>query len=214
MTRIRRFLLALLLLPAVVLGCLLVFVSLLDPNQYKPELIEAVRLQTGRQLTLGGPVEIAWWPQIRVRASTLTIGNAAGFAPADMIEIKELELAVDTLPLLSGRITMDTARVHGLKARLARNAEGQTNWNDLVAQRASAPFSRWSGLGVVALGGEDFKNLTPLLGETEFGAEREAAFRQPIVDVHLDLGLGAGSDEFISCGLTKAYVELNADYTT
>ena len=155
MTRIRRFLLALLLLPAVVLGCLLVFVSLLDPNQYKPELIEAVRLQTGRQLTLGGPVEIAWWPQIRVRASTLTIGNAAGFAPADMIEIKELELAVDTLPLLSGRITMDTARVHGLKARLARNAEGQTNWNDLVAQRASATFSRWSGLGVVALGGVD-----------------------------------------------------------
>ena len=32
------------------------------------------------------------------------------------------------------------------------------------------------GSGVVALGGEDFKNLTPLLGETEFGAEREAAF--------------------------------------
>lgn len=155
MTRIRRFLLALLLLPVVVLGCLVVFVSLLDPNQYKPELIEAVRLQTGRELTLGGPVEIAWWPQIRVRASTLTVGNAAGFAPADMIEIKELELAVDTLPLLSGRITMDTARVHGLKARLARNAEGRTNWDDLVAQRASAPFSRWSGLGVVALGGVD-----------------------------------------------------------
>ena len=155
MTRIRRFLLALLLLPVVVLGCLLVFVSLLDPNQYKPELIEAVRLQTGRELTLGGPVEIAWWPQIRVRASTLTVGNASGFAPADMIEIKELELAVDTLPLLSGRITMDTARVHGLKARLARNAEGRTNWDDLVAQHASAPFSRWSGLGVVALGGVD-----------------------------------------------------------
>ena len=45
-------------------------------------------------------------------------------------------------------------------------------------------------------------------------AEREAAFRQPMVDVHLDLGLADGSDEFISCGLTKAYVELNADYTT
>jgi N-acetylglutamate synthase/N-acetylornithine aminotransferase len=35
-----------------------------------------------------------------------------------------------------------------------------------------------------------------------------------MVDVHLDLGQGTGSDEFISCGLTKAYVELNADYTT
>jgi len=45
-------------------------------------------------------------------------------------------------------------------------------------------------------------------------AEREAAFRQPMVEVVLDLGRGAGADEFISCGLTKAYVELNADYTT
>ena len=32
------------------------------------------------------------------------------------------------------------------------------------------------GGGVVALGGEDFENLAALLGEAEFGAEREAAF--------------------------------------
>ena len=43
---------------------------------------------------------------------------------------------------------------------------------------------------------------------------REEAFRRPMVEVHLDLGRGSGTDEFISCGLTKAYVELNADYTT
>ena len=45
-------------------------------------------------------------------------------------------------------------------------------------------------------------------------AEREEAFRRPMVEVVLDLGQGTGTDEFISCGLTKAYVELNADYTT
>ena len=45
-------------------------------------------------------------------------------------------------------------------------------------------------------------------------ASREEAFRRPMVEVHLDLGRGGGTDEFISCGLTKAYVELNADYTT
>jgi N-acetylglutamate synthase/N-acetylornithine aminotransferase len=35
-----------------------------------------------------------------------------------------------------------------------------------------------------------------------------------MVEVNLDLGSGSGAEEFISCGLTKAYVELNADYTT
>ena len=45
-------------------------------------------------------------------------------------------------------------------------------------------------------------------------AAREAAFRAPMVEVDLAVGTGPGADEFISCGLTKAYVELNADYTT
>jgi glutamate N-acetyltransferase/amino-acid N-acetyltransferase len=45
-------------------------------------------------------------------------------------------------------------------------------------------------------------------------AAREAAFRAPMVEVDLAVGTGPGTDEFISCGLTKAYVELNADYTT
>jgi glutamate N-acetyltransferase/amino-acid N-acetyltransferase len=45
-------------------------------------------------------------------------------------------------------------------------------------------------------------------------AAREAAFRAPMVTVDLRVGAGAGTDEFISCGLTKAYVDLNADYTT
>jgi N-acetylglutamate synthase/N-acetylornithine aminotransferase len=35
-----------------------------------------------------------------------------------------------------------------------------------------------------------------------------------MVTVDLRVGAGAGTDEFISCGLTKAYVDLNADYTT
>ena len=40
------------------------------------------------------------------------------------------------------------------------------------------------------------------------------AFAQPNVIVELDVGLGAGSDFFLSSGLTEAYVRLNADYTT
>ncbi|MFO0784317.1 MAG: bifunctional glutamate N-acetyltransferase/amino-acid acetyltransferase ArgJ [Phycisphaerales bacterium] len=45
-------------------------------------------------------------------------------------------------------------------------------------------------------------------------AQREAAFRAPLVEVDLCMGPGPGQDEFTSCGLTKAYVELNAEYTT
>jgi glutamate N-acetyltransferase/amino-acid N-acetyltransferase len=45
-------------------------------------------------------------------------------------------------------------------------------------------------------------------------AERERVFRQPLVEIRLDLGQGQASDAFFSCGLTTEYVKLNADYTT
>jgi glutamate N-acetyltransferase/amino-acid N-acetyltransferase len=89
---------------------------------------------------------------------------------------------------------------------------GDPNWGRILAAagRAGVAFDvedlRLS-VGGVPLFASGAPAPTPL-------AQREAAFRRPLVEVELDLGQGACEEEFISCGLTKAYVELNADYTT
>ena len=89
---------------------------------------------------------------------------------------------------------------------------GDPNWGRILAAAGRAGVRLDLGeldltVGGVKLFAAGAPADTPL-------AAREEAFRRPMVEVHLDLGQGAGSDEFISCGLTKAYVELNADYTT
>lgn len=89
---------------------------------------------------------------------------------------------------------------------------GDPNWGRILAAAGRAgvvlDVNRLSlSVGGVALFCHGSPAETPL-------ADREAAFRKSMVEVHLDLGGGQGSEEFISCGLTKAYVELNADYTT
>ncbi|MFO0962448.1 MAG: bifunctional glutamate N-acetyltransferase/amino-acid acetyltransferase ArgJ [Phycisphaerales bacterium] len=89
---------------------------------------------------------------------------------------------------------------------------GDPNWGRILAAagRAGVPLDvedlRLS-VGGVPLFASGAPAPTPL-------AEREAAFRRPLVEVELDLGQGGAQEEYISCGLTKAYVELNADYTT
>ncbi|HAQ67756.1 MAG TPA: hypothetical protein DCR70_08525 [Phycisphaerales bacterium] len=89
---------------------------------------------------------------------------------------------------------------------------GDPNWGRILAAAGRAGVTLdvnalTLNVGGIALFGSGSPSATPL-------AEREAAFRKSMVEVHLDLGSGEGAEEFISCGLTKAYVELNADYTT
>jgi glutamate N-acetyltransferase/amino-acid N-acetyltransferase len=89
---------------------------------------------------------------------------------------------------------------------------GDPNWGRILAAAGRAGVTLdvnalTLNVGGIALFSSGSPSATPL-------AEREAAFRKSMVEVHLDLGSGSGAEEFISCGLTKAYVELNADYTT
>ena len=158
MKRLGRLLLALLGLLLLAAGLLAAFIGHLDPNQYKAQIEAAVRRETGRELSLTGPIEIFWWPQIRLRASGFTLGNAPGYSAPRMLEVAELDLSVATLPLLAGRLTMDTARIHGLVVHLARNAAGQTNWDDLRGPRGQGQTS--GGLMAIALGGVDVRDAT------------------------------------------------------
>jgi AsmA family len=66
----------LMLLAVAVLG---VAVTLVDPNDYKPQIVAAVQQATGRALSLGGPLRISrsLWPTIEVTDVTLPTCPAA-----------------------------------------------------------------------------------------------------------------------------------------
>ncbi len=155
-----RFLLALVLLVLAAAGLSLAVLVNLDPNHYKPEIETAVGRQLGRELKLAGPIEISWWPDIRLRANALSLGNAPGFSAPVMVGVRELELAVETLPLLRGRLTLETVRIHGLEVNLARDARGLTNWDSLLHASHAQGESDPRRLGALALGGVDITDAT------------------------------------------------------
>ena len=78
-----------LLLGAITLAALAVagvgiFVATFDPNEYKDQLIAKVKADTGRDLTLDGPLEFGVWPKLRITAGPLKLGNASGFGGANV----------------------------------------------------------------------------------------------------------------------------------
>ncbi len=107
-----------------------------DPNDYRQQIANVVEKQTGRELTIGGDIELSLFPWIGVEINQVRLGNAKGFGPEPFAQVEEAQVRVKLLPLLRQQVEMDTALLDGLRLHLARNAEGQTNWDDLVAEAA------------------------------------------------------------------------------
>ncbi len=116
-----------LLIAAVVIIPLLV-----DINDYKPRIASLVEKQTGRQLKIEGDIRLSIFPWLGVQLGAVELGNAPGFEAPVFAQVKQLQIRMKILPLLSKRLETDVVSVRGLSVNLERNKEGRTNWDDLI----------------------------------------------------------------------------------
>jgi AsmA family protein len=80
-----------------------VYVILLtyDYNSLKPRIMQAVKEETGRELTMGGDIHIKIGLAPTLVAYDVALKNAAWSSQPDMIKIKRTEIKVRLFPLLS-----------------------------------------------------------------------------------------------------------------
>lgn len=125
---------------AVVVGLVITAAIILpfvfDPNQYKGEVIRLVKEKTGRDLKIEKKIGWSFFPRLGVEAGGLELSNAPGFGKEPFAKIDAAGVHVEFLPLLSGRVAVDTVFLHGLNLNLAKNAAGKNNWEDLAAKEA------------------------------------------------------------------------------
>ena len=126
---------------ALILLLLIVAISLpfiIDPNQYKGEIIARVKKETGRELAIPGDIKLSVFPWLGVQLGEVTLGNAAGFGEQPMARIKAMDVRVKLLPLLHKEVQIAHVTLDGLAVGLQRNAKGQANWDDLLPKEAPA----------------------------------------------------------------------------
>ncbi|MGR9089235.1 MAG: AsmA family protein [Gammaproteobacteria bacterium] len=140
----------------VVVGGIAAFISFADPNDFKERIAAEIFEETGRALTLDGDLEWAFWPKLKLKAGPLALSNAPGFGDAPFVAAEEIQVAIATLPLLKRQVEMDTVKLYGLRLNLAANAEGVTNWADLVG--APGDEKEAGDMAAIALGGVDIRD--------------------------------------------------------
>ena len=105
---------------------------LIDPNEYKPQIIQTVKKQTGRDLSLEGDIGLSIFPWIGLELGKTRLSNAPGFGEKPFVQVDQVGIKVELLPLLRKQVLVDKVVLDGLQLNLARDREGHTNWDDLV----------------------------------------------------------------------------------
>ena len=135
---------------------------LIDPNNYKNQIIQAVKQQTGRDLKIGGKIGWSVFPWLGVEMHRLELSNAPGFGNQPFARVETAGVKVKLLPLLKKDVVVDKVLLTGLNLNLAKDQTGKTNWDDLMAKSPAATPAPREGAGApainaVSVGGVDLR---------------------------------------------------------
>ncbi len=126
MKKIFYFLVTLLVL--VVLG----FTALrffLSAEFVERKIVEAVRDQTGRSLSIGDGTRLSFFPSIGISLNNVTLSNPPDMADGDMLQARSLRINLELLPLLKKHIKVDEFILDRPIIALAVDRQGRANWN-------------------------------------------------------------------------------------
>ena len=103
----------------------------IDANKVKTQISSLVYEKTGRTLSINGDLSWSFFPWIGFRIQNVSLGNPTNFnAPSPFATLKEADISVRLLPLLTGKIAVRNISFDGLQVYLVRNAQAQTNWSE------------------------------------------------------------------------------------
>ena len=154
---LKGLLIALLVLGGLLLLALVVLPSLIDPNNYKDEIVSSLSEETGHQIQIDGELKLSVFPWLGIETSGVSVSNPPGFGEQPLAKVRELGLKVRLMPLFSNRLEVDTLLLDGLQLNLQRNAQGQGNWESGRAKPAgeaeqAKPSAAETGMAFVVQG--------------------------------------------------------------
>lgn len=149
-------------------------------DAFKGQILSRVQDATGRRLHIGGPLTLGLFPEVKVEAAQVTLANPAGAASPAMATVKQLDIAVRLIPLLSGRFEVERLVLVDPVIDLEIDAHGRPSWSfagsgaSLPAPAPSAvPPKNASMMGLAALSRLEVKEVSIENGDIRFLDRRD-----------------------------------------
>ena len=111
-----------------------------DYNKLKPRITQAVKDATGRELTLGGDIELAIGLSPSLVVADVMLANAPWGSQPQMMKAEKLQVRVHLLPLLFEDVEFDRIRLAGVEVLLETEATGKGNWEFKTSEKSTKSF--------------------------------------------------------------------------
>ncbi len=134
-----KLLIGLLAVLVVLVAAILIGPSFVDWNNYKALIAEEGRKATGRSLTIEGDVSLALLPAPALSATGVSLENIDGGSSPAMIELEELQVRMALLPLIQGRLQVESVSLVTPRVLLERLPDGRRNWDFRMPEEAASP---------------------------------------------------------------------------
>lgn len=125
---------ALVLFGLLVLGIGVLY-AMFDGERVKKELVQVVKEQKQRTLSIPGELGLSVWPSLAI-----TLGQASLSEPnsaQSFVSFDRARVSVAVLPLLSRQVSVSAVELAGLKATVVKHKDGSFNFSDLLESSAS-----------------------------------------------------------------------------
>jgi uncharacterized protein involved in outer membrane biogenesis len=119
-------------------GGVAVFLSTLDVNKYKPQIVEAAKNATGRELKLNGDIKLGLGFTPSFSVADVSFANASWGSRPEMVKVGRFEVQVALIPLLSQQVDVKKLVLLDADLLIETDRQGRGNWEFAPAQPAAA----------------------------------------------------------------------------
>ncbi|MGQ9369669.1 AsmA family protein [Azospirillum sp. ST 5-10] len=143
----KKILLSGLVVLALLVGAVLVVPGFVDWNAYKGEIAARLGAMTGRAVELEGDLRLSLLPHPALTVTDARVASLPGAEEPEMMRLKRLDVQVALMPLLGGRVQVESVTLVEPTIVFEVLADGRFNW-DLGG--AAAPRQPMGGDGFAA----------------------------------------------------------------
>jgi uncharacterized protein involved in outer membrane biogenesis len=117
-----------------------IFVSTLDADKYRLQLVDVIGKQTGRVTKLNGPISFSLGLSgVHIAIQDASLGNPVWASRPNMAGMGKFELSLGLLPLLTHHISINELLIENADILLESNSFGQNNWNFAGTTKSASP---------------------------------------------------------------------------
>ena len=156
-------------LAVIVIAAAVFLITTIDPNEHKDWIADKFHEETGRSISLDGPVALTLYPWLGLEASGVSITDTGEFGAGPFANLDYIKLRIKSLPLLRAEYEVDTIVVRGADINLVRNEQGIANWDEVKRDKPILP------LAAVALGGVAIEGARITLDDQQAAARYEVS---------------------------------------